>query len=402
VARYPNDPEALMRGADAIRDFTRAVALLNRSITLDSAAGVGPTAICRLCEALNALKARYDAADSVDAVLRTLDRWNRLRPADYAPWMMRADYLVGVAPRAEADAALRRADSLGAPKGDRQPLQLVWDLRADDVARADDICRSRLESADLEQFAQYRWLCTIVLRNEGRDREALALALEARVPGASAPRRGVQPDRYHTAILDMEMGRPLAAAAQFAAMANEVEKVPRLNPAVQARTLTWYLTLSATASAAGGDTLRVRALLDSVEATGRRSGFPRDRLLHHFLRGLLLASAGQHEEAVRSFRAAISSPTQGYTRINYELAGSLLALKRPQEAVAILRSALHGGIEGSGLYLTRTEAHERLAQSFEAAGRRDSAAVHFAIVARAWRGADAAYRARYEAARGRR
>jgi tetratricopeptide (TPR) repeat protein len=185
-------------------------------------------------------------------------------------------------------------------------------------------------------------------------------------------------------------------------MANEVEKVSHLSPAVQARTLTWYLTLSATASAAGGDTLRVRALLDSVEATGRRSGFPRDRLLHHFLRGLLLASAGQHEEAVRSFRAAISSPTQGYTRINYELAGSLLALKRPQEAVAILRSALHGGIEGSGLYLTRTEAHERLAQSFEAAGRRDSAAVHFAIVERAWRGADRTYRARYEAARARR
>lgn len=402
VATYPNDPEALMRGADVIRDFARAVALLNRSIALDSAAGVGPTAVCRLCEALNSLKARYDAADSVAGVLRTLDRWSRLRPADYTPWSLRGDYLMGAGPRAAADSALRRADSLGAPRGDRPLQRLVWELRADDLARAGELCRSGLASTDLEQFAQYRRLCTIALRMEGRDRDALALALEARAPGARSPRRGVQPDHHHTAVLDMEMGRPSVAAAQFASMARDVATAPRPTAAERARNIAWYLTLSATASAAGGDTIRVRALLDSVEATGRRSLFPRDPLLHHFLRGLLLAGAGQHEEAVRSFRAAVSSPTQGYTRINYEMAGSLLVLKRPQEAVAILRSALHGGIEGSGLYLTRTEAHERLAQAFDVAGMRDSAAVHFTIVERAWRDADAAFKDRYEAARQRR
>lgn len=388
VARYPNDPEALMRGADVVRDFARAVILLNRSIALDSAAGVGPTAVCRLCDALNALMARYAAADSVAAALRTLDRWSRIRPADHKPWMLRADYLVGVAPRAAADAALRRADSLGAPTGDRPLQQLAWNLRADDLGRADEICRRALASADLEEFSRYRGLCTIALRMAGRDREALALAIEARAPGATSPRRGAGADRHHAAILDMEMGRPLAAAARFAAMANEAAEASRLTAAVRARSVAWFLTLSATALAAGGDTIRVRALLDSVEATGRRSLFPRDPLLHHFLRGLLYASAGQHEDAVREFRAAIASPSDGYTRINYELAGSLLALKRPLEAVTILRSALHGELEGSALYLTRTAVHERLARAFEGAGMTDSAAVHSAIVDRARRGAD--------------
>ena len=60
---------------------------------------------------------------------------------------------------------------------------------------------------------------------------------------------------------------------------------------------------------------------------------------------------------------------------------------------------LHGGIEGSGLYVTRTELHELLAQAFAAAGARDSAAAHWAVVERAWRGADPALQARYETAR---
>jgi hypothetical protein len=63
-----------------------------------------------------------------------------------------------------------------------------------------------------------------------------------------------------------------------------------------------------------------------------------------------------------------------------------------------MQAALRGGIEGSGLYLTRTEAHELLAQAFAAAGMRDSAAAHFAVVARAWRNADPLLRARRDTA----
>jgi len=96
--------------------------------------------------------------------------------------------------------------------------------------------------------------------------------------------------------------------------------------------------------------------------------------------------------------AAEDSPTYGYTRINYELGRSLLALRRPAEAIAVAQAALRGGIEGSNLYVTRTVLHELLAQLFDATGRRDSAAVHYAVVERAWRSADSSLRPRYEAA----
>ena len=67
--------------------------------------------------------------------------------------------------------------------------------------------------------------------------------------------------------------------------------------------------------------------------------------------------------------------------------------------VAIVRAPLHGGVEGSGLYLTRTETHELLAQIFDRLGQRDSAAAHYAVVERAWRGADPFMKPRYDAAK---
>jgi hypothetical protein len=55
-------------------------------------------------------------------------------------------------------------------------------------------------------------------------------------------------------------------------------------------------------------------------------------------------------------------------------------------------------VDGSNAYVTHTELHEALAQVFDAAGQRDSAAVHFAAVERAWRNADPRFAERYRAA----
>ncbi|HEV8215259.1 MAG TPA: hypothetical protein VGP95_05480, partial [Gemmatimonadaceae bacterium] len=82
----------------------------------------------------------------------------------------------------------------------------------------------------------------------------------------------------------------------------------------------------------------------------------------------------------------------------YELGRSLLVLRRPAEGIPIVQAALRGGIEGSNLYVTRTELHELLAQLFDAAGQRDSAAAHYTVVERAWRSADPILRQRYDAA----
>jgi hypothetical protein len=137
-----------------------------------------------------------------------------------------------------------------------------------------------------------------------------------------------------------------------------------------------------------GDTAALRALADSVERWGTGSNYGRDRKAHHYLRGLLLAAAARHDEAVREFQAAIHSPSLGFTRVNLELARCLLRLARPLEAVVTLRAALHGATDASNLYVTRTELHELLAQAFDRAGMVDSAATHFQSVVRAWRRAD--------------
>ena len=61
-------------------------------------------------------------------------------------------------------------------------------------------------------------------------------------------------------------------------------------------------------------------------------------------------------------------------------------------------AGLRGGIDGSNLYVSRTELHELLAQLFDAARQRDSAVAHYTAVEHAWRGADPMLKARYDAA----
>ena len=412
---YGQDPEVLIAAAEVTRNQSRAVEFLNRAIALDSAANPTAGIACHLCDALSHLTGIYEWADSGDAVVRTLNRWHRLRPNDAVPWRTEADWLIGLGRRAEGEAAIRRYEALGGTRGSVHLDNLIQNLRLDDLDAVDAACETGLATADGGTLLLYRWFCVIALRMEGRYREALALAREGKVPKLAVVRKGMPRDPYLDGVLDMESGHPLAAADVFAGIrppgdgdgpgtdvsADARTRTDSVNaPAgLRARTRTWALTLSATAAVAGGDTLRARRLVDSIETLGRGSPFPRDPLLHHFVRGLLLSRAHQDEAALSEFRAAIHSPTFGYTRINYEIAQTALALKRPNDAIPLVQAALHGGIEGAGLYVTRTELHETLARLFDADHQRDSAAAHYAVVERAWRSADSFLKPRYEVAR---
>lgn len=397
ATEYARDPEALVRAAEVISDLGRAIDLLDRAIAIDSAASPRSTALCRMCDALSHLSTRYRWADSSAAVERTLHRWRTLRPADATPWGLLADWLVGFGRRSEAEAALRRFEELGGTRTDVQIAALVRSLRLDDLDAADRSCEAGLAAADSAEFVRYRWYCVIALRMEGRYREALALARDGRAPNSRTARRDQTPDAYQMAILQMETGAALAAADAFRAIGEANTTQPL--EGMRARSAAWLLTLSATAAVAGGDTIRARRLVDSIEVIGYRSLFARDPLLHHFVRGLLFARARQTDAAIRELRAAMHSPTYGYTRINYELGELLLSVGRPAEAIPVVQAALHGGLEGSGLYVTRTELHDLLARLFDANNQRDSAAAHFAVVERAWRRADPFLAPRYEAAR---
>jgi tetratricopeptide (TPR) repeat protein len=120
------------------------------------------------------------------------------------------------------------------------------------------------------------------------------------------------------------------------------------------------------------------------------------------VRGLLHAARGDTAEAVEEFYRATfwpAAPTSGFTRTNYELGRTLLALDRPEEAIGMLQPALHWGLEAAAFYLTRTEVHELLGRAFEAAGQADSARAHYRRVLHAWKDADPEFRARREAVR---
>jgi tetratricopeptide (TPR) repeat protein len=119
-----------------------------------------------------------------------------------------------------------------------------------------------------------------------------------------------------------------------------------------------------------------------------RHGRSLTRRLHRYVRGLLLAHRGQNAEAEREFRRAVYSLTGGFSRINLELARTLLALGRAEQAVTVLEAALRGSLEASGLYLTRPGLHLELAGALELAGRQERALEHLQWALKAWERAD--------------
>lgn len=397
---FSDDPEALFRSAEAERDLPRAVPLLERSIRLDSIAGGASQlagAMCRLCEALNLLADHYRWNDSIDAAERSLRRWTKLRPNDKAPWQLLAALYVAMGRQSDANAATIRLEALGGSRGPVQLDGLYRAIMSGDVEAAVVSCTRGLLEEDPSMPLPYLWPCEIALRAAGRYRDARALLVEGRIPGTSAVRRPATIEPFADAILDYETGDFASAAHKFRQLYPFGRDSLRIPPGVRARNTAWVLALAATANVAAGDTAQARRRADTLVSVGQRSWYPRDHLLHHFIRGLLLARAGKLEEAVSEYRAATWSPTYGYTRINLELGRSLLALGRPAEGIAIVRAGLHGGVDGSNLYVTRTELHELLAQLFDAARQPDSAVAHYTVVAQAWRGADPMLKARYDA-----
>jgi tetratricopeptide (TPR) repeat protein len=237
------------------------------------------------------------------------------------------------------------------------------------------------------------WLLMLSLRDQGRLREADTLVHQSRIPNTRNRLPYPGPEPTDLALLATEMGRPSQSIRALRGNVGGASHVTM--PAIRARQISWNLALAGTAYAAAGDTIMVRRLADSVQAIGRESNWARDERLHWMLRGLLHQTAGRHEEAVDAFRRSIYSLTDGYTRTNLMLARSLLALRRPEEAIAVLRPAIRGGVDGSNTYVSRTELREALAQAFEMAGQADSARVWYRAVESAWRRADPQFRQRY-------
>jgi tetratricopeptide (TPR) repeat protein len=239
------------------------------------------------------------------------------------------------------------------------------------------------------------WWLTIERRTEGRLREAERVA---RRIIALWPANFEAYEAYGQILTEEAHYRE--AARIFDSLAAHPAFPPEM-PTRVARQRAWYLAHLVTALAASGDTARLAVLADTLERLGKQSAYGRDRLLHHYARGLLYRARHDDDDAIRELRLAIYSPTVGYTRINYELGRLLLARGRAMEAVQEVRPALFGSLESSNGYITRTELHELMAEAFDALHQSDSAAAHYRWVVDAWRGADAPFMRRFQIARSR-
>jgi hypothetical protein len=197
-----------------------------------------------------------------------------------------------------------------------------------------------------------------------------------------------------------ELGNPNQAIRELQERLHESLPDSLRAPGLEARRRAWLLLQLGVALAAAGDTSALAVVADSLERTGRRSGYGRDRRTHHHLRGLLLQARGQHGQAAAEFRQAIWSPSQGYTRTNLELARELLTVSQPGEAVAALLPVLRGPLTGMGTYTTQTEVRALLAEALDRAGNRSGALAQLQWVESAWADAEPPVRARLDSLRG--
>ncbi len=388
TTRYPTNPRAFALYASALHfagQWRDAVTAIERAIALDSASEPVERQNCRLCSDLGQLAEVYFWWDSLPAAERTARRFLRLRPSSHYPWHL---LVRSAAARGDLTAFreyLRHYDAAN-PSITSANYLLHFVTLAEDYDEVERSVQRALDSPRADDASEARWFRSISLRNEGRLEEALRLA-----------RVRPNPNDLAEGLIALERGDPRTAVSIFGAYARGDQSM--WSPGVQARHDAWNRTLLGMALAAAGDTIALRALADTVENLGRRSIYGRDRRAHHYLRGMLLVAEHRDTEAADELRQAIHSPTNGFTRINYELGKTLMRLGRPAEAVPVVRAALHGDIDGSNLYMTRTDLHELLAQAFDRLGSRDSASVHYRAVVKAWEHADPLYHARREQAR---
>lgn len=389
AVRYPTDPDGhlfLGRARMVTGDFPGAIPHLRRTVVLDSLSLHGENPRCRACDALRDMVVAYMLADSLAAAERVARRWTAAQPRSARAWRALASALEYAGRAPDALAARSRSVRLGSDNPRDAVYPAVLALRAGDFRAADRILEENaLPDTSLVQ-QNVLWYRTLSLRYQGHWPEALRAArrYQDAVRGAAVHAQLRPWERVLEAEVLREMGHPRESAAIYREMAEfpyQPESASRT-----ARHRTWTLTHAATGYAAAGDTAALGALADAVERYGRRSGYGRDRRLHHYVRGLLYAARGDTARAAGSFRRAVFSSTLGYARVNVELGRALLALGEPAQAADVLAAALRGPLDGNNLYANRTELHTLLARAHAAAGRQDSAAVHAAWVGRAREG----------------
>ncbi len=401
AVRYPRDAVGQFRvGYDRMwaGAFLSAIVPFRAAFAMDSANLTDSRSDCVACDVLRNEIVAYRMADSLGAAERVAREWVRDAPMLPAGWRELAVVLAVEGRYKEAKGAY--GESADRSRNGAGLTRDMADLaiRAGDFDGADRLLAGSLAGGSAQQRQQAIWLSVVSLRSQGKLRDALEAARALRV-GERRSGVGVNVQLYDAlpeAQVLLEMGRARDATVLFDSIGHE--GVRALRPGLDARHAAWTATLTAEAVAESGDTTALPHLIELVRRAGAISAYGRDQLLVHHVRALLLTSKGDLPGAVIEFRRAIFSRTLGYTRTNYDLARVLTRLGRPTEAIAVLQPAFRGELDGSNMYVTRTDLHEALARAFDLAGMRDSAIVHYEAAISAWRAADGSIRPRRDSA----
>ena len=357
--RYPHEPDGIFLLAKAklwSGDFLGAIAGLREVVRMDSTALLRNDGLrCRACDAMWEIGTALALADSGQALVRYAEEWTHLAPNQRGAWYQLANGYDMIGRYDDAIAAHRRANAI--PPANVDDINDVETLiRAGRFSEADAIIAHHYRSGDKERRENAVFKSVISLRAQGRYAEALraARALRAYSPKditSAAPEAWVL----------MDLGRARQAAALWDSMAT----VPFTNvsPARNARAYASAWTRSAEAYYQAGDSVRVRALVDTVAKWSKHTAFGPARELDHHVRGLLFSMRGDHEAAVREFKAALVSPTNGWTRTNLRLAEALMKTGRNAEAAQVAKAALRGSVGASGFSVPHRVFHELIASA---------------------------------------
>src|SRR5687767_2369058 len=365
-------------------DFEGAIEAFLALARLDSARQRHGAVRCRACDAMVSAAWASLLADSLARAERLAREALRLNPGERGHWGLLWTVLLRREDYRGAMRALERQNQLSPGMSSPRELLALAALRSGDFDALDSLTRHMLVTSDEpgERHYALRWRASY-LRERGRLAAALDTSrLSRRIIDSLA--HGASPDPFYLlpealALLDLGRGdrRSARAAADLfdsmAAMSNYPE--PRM-----ARHRVWMWTHEATARALAGDTAMLPELRERIAHMSRFSSYGRDRLMPRYVQGLLLEARGDLPAAAEAYRSSIWSPTENH--VSPRLARVLLRLGRPDAAVRVVQSWVRGPLDAANQYVPRWEAHEALADAFDALGASDSAARHRSWVER--------------------
>jgi tetratricopeptide (TPR) repeat protein len=390
AVRYPQEIDGhLMVGISLVTQgkVREAIPHFTQILAMDSVSLATGADACAGCVAIDAMIEVDVLLDSMSGAERDARRWLALQPASANARSRLLQMLDGEGRHAEAMDLLRTGSFAGNTQDSVIALAKHW-IRAGELETADSLLSHWLRRTRGPSRGPLLYFEAVVLRNQGRLREALAVARRLRSLTAGEGGGGAAPlSALVEAQILFEMGRFRESAALF----DQVARWPAAGrPAsVQATLRTQALAMMAAGIRAAGDTTGLATLADSLEREGEQSSLFRPRHQHHFVRGLLYEARGEDAAAMAEFERALVVPASDFSRVNLALAELYLKHNRPGDAVRVLKPASRGWfLETTNLHSSLTEVHERLAVALEASGARDGAAVHWSRVARNWAHAD--------------